>query len=73
MRDGMQSGMAVRLHNQGVPLGEIFSFISGLYFRGKLAYARAFAAPPLNLPSSQIITAAAGLMTPDRPVTLDQR
>ncbi len=30
----------------GAPLGEVFSFLSGLYFRGKLAYARAFAAPP---------------------------
>jgi|SRR5215472_3801791 len=27
----------------GAPLGEVFSFMSGLYFRGKLAYARAFA------------------------------
>jgi hypothetical protein len=30
----------------GAPLGEIFSFVSGLYFRGKLAYARRFARPP---------------------------
>src|SRR5258708_9109708 len=43
MSDAMQSGMAVRLRNQGVPLGEIFSFISGLYFRGKLAYSEKFA------------------------------
>src|SRR6266436_44836 len=32
----------------GVPLGEVFSFLSGLYFRGKLAYAEAFAAPPAS-------------------------
>jgi DNA polymerase (family 10) len=30
----------------GAPLGEVFSFLSGLYFRGKLAYAEAFARPP---------------------------
>ena len=30
----------------GAPLGDIFSFVSGLYFRGKLAYARRFASPP---------------------------
>src|SRR5438270_13961686 len=30
----------------GAPLSEIFSFVSGLYFRGKLAYARRFARPP---------------------------
>lgn len=30
----------------GAPLGDVFSFLSGLYFRGKLAYARRFATPP---------------------------
>ena len=30
---------------QGARLGELFSFVSGLYFRGKLTYARRFAAP----------------------------
>src|SRR6266571_337124 len=36
----MQSDLGLRLRNQGAPLGEIFSFISGLYFRGKLAYSQ---------------------------------
>ena len=27
----------------GAPLGDFFTFISGLYFRGKLTYARRFA------------------------------
>ena len=31
---------------QGAPLGDVFTFVSGLYFRGKLAYARRFASPP---------------------------
>ena len=31
---------------EGAPLGEVFTFLSGLYFRGKLGYARAFARPP---------------------------
>ncbi len=31
---------------EGAPLGDVFAFLSGLYFRGKLAYARAFARPP---------------------------
>jgi hypothetical protein len=30
----------------GAPLGDVFAFISGLYFRGKLAYACRFANPP---------------------------
>ncbi len=33
----------------GAPLGDVFSFLSGLYFRGKLAYARAFRRPPGQL------------------------
>lgn len=42
------SGMlATRLRTrEGVPIGEVFRFLSGLYFRGKLAYAQRFAAPP---------------------------
>ena len=37
--------MVARLRGEaGVPLGELFAFMSGLYFRGKLAYATRFAA-----------------------------
>src|SRR5512142_1273757 len=41
---------------QGAALGDVFTFLSGLYFRGKLAYARAFARPPrrLNRPKSGV-------------------
>src|SRR5687768_13679254 len=39
--------LAVRLRSeQGVAIGEAFAFISGLYFKGKLTYALAFARPP---------------------------
>jgi hypothetical protein len=31
---------------EGCPIGEVFRFVSGLYFRGKLAYGNAFARPP---------------------------
>lgn len=55
---------------EGAPLGEVFSFLSGLYFRGKLAYARAFAAAPDALPI-RIITTDRGLMSPDEPVHLE--
>lgn len=53
-------------------MGELFSFISGLYFRGKLAYSRAFATPPFDLSGSFVITANAGLLQPDIVVTIDQ-
>ena len=53
----------------GAPLGEVFSFLSGLYFRGKLAYARAFAAPPPGAPGVLVITPDAGLRPPEVPLT----
>lgn len=61
----------------GVPLGDIFSFVSGLYFRGKLAYARAFAAPPdpccpLTGEGILVITPGAGLLPPSTAMTLSQ-
>ena len=63
--------LARRLHAGPEPtLGEIFSFLSGLYFRGKLAYARAFAAPPPGLPGVLVITTSDGLCLADEPVDL---
>jgi hypothetical protein len=61
--------LARRLRNDGLPLGELFSFISGLYFRGKLAYAQTFATPPAGLPGVFIITAGRGLISPETVVT----
>lgn len=55
-----------------MPLGELFSFISGLYFRGKLAYAQAFSAPPDGVSGAFVITATAGLLPPETIVTLDR-
>jgi hypothetical protein len=69
LRDGASFGLAQRLKNGGLALGEAFSFISGLYFRGKLAYASAFAAPPDGAPGVLIITACGGLMSPDAQLT----
>ena len=67
--------LAVRLRTAGAPLGEVFSFMSGLYFRGKLAYSRAFAAPPdgadLDGGGVFVITPSAGLRSPDTHVTVD--
>jgi len=54
---------------EGAPLGEVFSFLSGLYFRGKLAYARAFAAPPPGAPGVLVITPTAGLLSPEVALT----
>ncbi len=52
----------------GVPLGQVFSFLSGLYFRGKLEYARTFARPPAGAPGVFVVTAGEGLCLPEMPV-----
>lgn len=67
-----QFDLAQRLRYGTVPLGEIFSFISGLYFRGKLAYAEKFKNPPLGIVGVHIITAAAGLLVPEELMTLQK-
>ncbi len=51
-----------------VRLGELFSFLSSLYFRGKLAYAEAFRRPVDDPGGIRIITATRGLLAPDFPV-----
>lgn len=66
------SEMAHRLRRDGVSLGELFSFVSSLYFRGKLAYARAFASPPRSVSGSLVITATGDLLAPETVVTLDR-
>jgi hypothetical protein len=64
--------LALRLRaGEAVPIGEAFSFLSGLYFRGKLAYAQTFAAPPAGVAPAYIITTNRGLLEPDAPITVD--
>jgi hypothetical protein len=65
--------LAQRIRSEsGAPLGEVFSFLSGLYFRGKLTYARAFENPPSDAASGiHIITPSDGLCSPDLMVTLE--
>ncbi|MBA2685937.1 MAG: hypothetical protein H0U66_15750 [Gemmatimonadaceae bacterium] len=63
--------LAVRLRAGGVPIGELFAFLSGLYFRGKLAYARAFIKAPRGAPGLLVITPTRGLVDPDTLLTLD--
>ena len=63
--------LAIRLRAGGVPIGELFAFLSGLYFRGKLAYARAFARAPQCAPGLLVITPTRGLVDPDTLLTLE--
>ncbi len=70
-RDGADFDLARRVRRSpGAPLGEVFSFLSGLYFRGKLAYAEAFAAPPPGVAGVYVITPSEGLRRADEPTDL---
>ena len=66
LRPAATSAVAHRLHAGTLTLAEAFSFCSGLYFRGKITYARAFA-PQATL----VITPTRGLQRPDTIVTAD--
>jgi len=57
-----QFPLAERLRTAEATLGEAFSFVSGLYFRGKLTYATRFARPPAGEAPVQVITANRGLL-----------
>jgi hypothetical protein len=63
--------LAQRLRT-GVSLGEVFAFMSGLYFRGKLAYARAFAQAPDGQAGVLIITSNRGFVSADALVTAEE-
>jgi hypothetical protein len=69
-REASTLDIAQRLRTpEGVPVGDVFAFISSLYFRGKLAYARAFAAATGS--SAFVITPSRGLLPIDEPITVD--
>jgi hypothetical protein len=70
--DHAQFELAVKLRRDGAPLGEVYQFISGLYFRGKMAYSQAFAAPPAGVPAAVVITAGFGLIPPAAIVNVEQ-
>jgi hypothetical protein len=66
-----RSDVAKRLRSlEGATVGDVFSFLSALYFRGKLAYARAFARPPTGGAGVLIITPTAGLLPHDAKIRL---
>jgi predicted kinase len=65
--------LAVQLRSpEGAPLGEVYSFVSGLYFRGKKAYAEAFGKAPPGLSAGLVISPSEGLRFLYEPVTLER-
>jgi hypothetical protein len=66
MRPEAKFDLARRVkQREGAPVAEIFAFLSGLYFRGKVAYAAAFAAAPAGVAPAYVITSNRGLVTVD--------
>ena len=63
MSDGAEFELAQKLRRgRGAPIAEVFTFLSGLYFRGKIAYATVFARPALGIPGVFVITPTRGLV-----------
>ena len=71
LKQDSQFELAQRFRRQGATLGEIFSFISSLYFRGKLAYAKAFGNSPPGMPPMLALTTSRGLLSPETAITLN--
>ncbi len=71
LKQDSQFELAQRFRRQGATLGEIFSFISSLYFRGKLAYATAFGNSPPGMPPMLALTTSRGLLSPETAITLN--
>ncbi len=60
--------LAERLRDGGATVAEVFAFLSALYFRGKLAYAREFTRGPI---APLAITPCAGLVPVDARLTVE--
>jgi len=70
LRRNARSALGQRLRSQGATIGEVFTFMSGLYFRGKIAYAEAFANPPHGAPPTHVIVPGLGLCVPETVIDL---
>jgi hypothetical protein len=69
--------VAARLRSEGVPIGELFAHMSGLYFRGKITYAltfgRAFVITPDEglIPAEKLVTSEVLTRFADAEIRLD--
>ena len=63
LSDRAKFELAQKLRSKrGAPIAEVFTFLSGLYFRGKIAYANAFGRPVPGIPGVFVITPTRGLV-----------
>jgi hypothetical protein len=72
LRDQAQFPLARQLREKsGAPIADVFTFLSGLYFRGKIAYANAFARPARGTSGVLVITPTRGLIDARTRIRLD--
>jgi len=72
LRDQAQFPLARQLRGKrGAPIADVFTFLSGLYFRGKIAYANAFARPVRGMSGVLVITPTRGLIDARTRIHLD--
>src|SRR5207342_3366388 len=72
LRDQAQFPLAQRLRGKsGAAIADVFTFLSGLYFRGKIAYANAFARPARGTSSVLVNTQTRGVIAAPRRLHLD--
>lgn len=72
LREPARFDLAAKLREGNAAIGEVYSFISGLYFRGKIAYSEAFRAAPQGIPSALVIVPGGGLVPLDTLVSIQQ-
>lgn len=70
LRPGATSESAALLRAGGLTIGEAFAFMSSLYFRGKLAYARAVVERRGDAATALVITPSRGLVSPNAMATV---
>ncbi len=72
LRDEAQFELARRVRSKnGAPIADVFTFLSGLYFRGKVAYASVFARPLRGSSGVLVITPTRGLIDAQTRIYLD--
>src|SRR5215470_8942379 len=72
LRDEAEFELARRLRGKsGAPIADVFTFLSGLYFCGKIAYANAFARSARGMPGVLVITPTRGLIDARTRIRLD--
>jgi predicted nucleotidyltransferase len=71
LREGAQFELAKKLRSKsGATIAEVFTFLSGLYFRGKIAYANEFVRPAPGIAGVFVITPTRGLVAVETRITL---